>query len=90
MNKNDEIVCKDTNVKIAERKDKSLKGEYRELAYVEPADYFPEDIRKKCKIGEYAEDDSVADKKCDGCSPTIVMDDAAFSQEIAESIKRNK
>lgn len=26
----------------------------REIAYVEPADYFPKSIRKKCKLGEYA------------------------------------
>jgi len=24
------------------------------IKYVEPADYFPKEIRKKCRIGEYA------------------------------------
>ncbi len=27
-----------------------------ELVYVEPADYFPKKLRKKHKIGEFAED----------------------------------
>ena len=27
----------------------------KKITYVEPADYFPENIRKKHKIGEYAE-----------------------------------
>ena len=27
----------------------------RNIGYVEPADYFPKSIRKKAKIGEYAE-----------------------------------
>ncbi|MGI6178331.1 MAG: hypothetical protein ACOYJO_07790 [Eubacterium sp.] len=29
----------------------------RKMKYIEPADYFPEEIRKKYKIGEYADDD---------------------------------
>ena len=27
----------------------------KKIKYTEPADYFPKEIRKKCKIGEYAE-----------------------------------
>lgn len=27
----------------------------RNIGYVEPAEYFPKEIRKKAKIGEYAE-----------------------------------
>ena len=29
------------------------------IAYAEPLDYFPEEIRKKYKLGEYAEEDSI-------------------------------
>lgn len=28
----------------------------RNIKYVEPSDYFPKEIRKKCKIGEFAEE----------------------------------
>ena len=28
----------------------------KKVAYVEPEDYFPKDIRKKYKLGEYAEE----------------------------------
>ncbi|MEE3393614.1 MAG: hypothetical protein VZR23_08070 [Lachnospiraceae bacterium] len=31
--------------------------------YVEPAGYFPEEIRKEFKIGEYAEDDGDEEKE---------------------------
>lgn len=31
--------------------------------YVEPADYFPKEIRKKWKLGEYAEDEKKAERK---------------------------
>lgn len=30
----------------------------RKLAYAEPADYFPEEIRKKYGLGEYADEGS--------------------------------
>ncbi len=29
----------------------------KKIAYQEPAAYFPEEIRKKYKLGEYSEDD---------------------------------
>ena len=28
------------------------------ITYVEPADYFPKEIRKKYKLGEYAEEEN--------------------------------
>lgn len=34
-----------------------------EIMYAEPADYFPEEIRKKYKLGEYAEDETIAPRK---------------------------
>lgn len=27
----------------------------KKIVYVEPGDYFPKSIRKKCKLGEYAQ-----------------------------------
>ena len=41
-----------------EKKQKTIK-------YVEPASYFPEEIRKKHKLGEYAEPKSEAEKPND-------------------------
>lgn len=40
----------------------------REIVYVEPADYFPKEIRKKYKIGEYAKAEKLPnqDKKRKG------------------------
>lgn len=35
-----------------------MKDKTPKIAYVEPADYFPEEIRKKYKLGKYAEEDS--------------------------------
>lgn len=37
----------------------------RQIAYVEPAEYFPKEIRKKYKLGEYAKKEEVSnqDKK---------------------------
>lgn len=32
-----------------------MKKETREIKYSEPSSYFPESIRKKYKLGEYAE-----------------------------------
>ncbi len=32
-----------------------------ELTYVEPIDYFPEEIRKEFKLGEYAEEEDDED-----------------------------
>lgn len=37
------------------KKRKSSKAEGSGFIYVEPSDYFPEEIRQQCKIGEYAE-----------------------------------
>jgi len=30
--------------------------------YIEPANYFPEEILKECKLGPYAKDDEKADE----------------------------
>lgn len=39
-----------------------MANEKRTIRYSEPADYFPKSIRKKHKIGEYAEGASKAKK----------------------------
>ena len=36
-----------------------MKNEEKKIVYSEPLDYFPEEIRKKYKLGEYAEEDSI-------------------------------
>ncbi|MBQ6932435.1 MAG: ADP-ribosylglycohydrolase family protein [Clostridia bacterium] len=38
------------------------------IVYSEPADYFPEEIRKKCHLGEYADDDGYL-TDCGGIQP---------------------
>ena len=32
------------------------------IKYVEPVDYFPKNIRKKYKLGEYSEDENSSEK----------------------------
>ena len=34
----------------------------KKIVYVEPADYFPKEIRKKYKLGEYAETNAETEK----------------------------
>ena len=41
----------DKDIKLIDKDGNEIK-----TAYIEPADYFPEEIRKKCKLGEYNED----------------------------------
>lgn len=36
-----------------------MKNISKKVAYIEPDDYFPEEIRKEYKLGEYAEEDSI-------------------------------
>lgn len=40
-----------------------MANEKRTIKYSEPADYFPKSIRKKYKIGEFAEDTSKTKKR---------------------------
>lgn len=44
-----------TGLNRPRKKRKSTKGEESGFIYVESTDYFPKEIRKQCKIGEYAE-----------------------------------
>ena len=46
---------------MSDKTDKDIKiydkdGKKTEVAYIEPADYIPEEIRKKYKLGEYKDD----------------------------------
>jgi len=43
----------------------------KKIVYVEPADYFPKEIRKKYKLGEFAETDAETETKdTDGSAET--------------------
>ena len=43
----------------------------KKIVYVEPADYFPKEIRQKYKLGEYAETNEEAEK-----TPVVEKKDA--------------
>ncbi len=45
------------------REDHSKKMTKKRMGYVEPENYFPKEIRKKYKLGEFAEDNETASKK---------------------------
>ena len=44
----------------------------KEVVYVEPADYFPKELRKKYKLGEYAEtqEDAIKTEEGEGVKST--------------------
>ena len=54
-----------------------MKKKEIKVVYAEPADYFPKEIRKKYKLGEFSESESVEEAKC--------IDDT----KIAEFIDKN-
>ncbi len=59
----------------------------RKIVYSEPTDYFPEEIRKKQKLGEYSEEDTLED--CGGIEPIPMIDETEFvSDERKAEIKR--
>lgn len=51
------------------KREKQLKGDVqmtdKKIKYVEPADYFPKSLRKKYKLGEYAEPKKDTKKETD-------------------------
>ena len=51
--------------------------------YVEPLDYFPEETRKECKIGEYAEENKI-DLKATGNIAEDRFQECGCKKEIAE------
>lgn len=44
-----------------------MKGKKIKVVYVEPADYIPEDLRRKYKLGEFAEPKHEAEKMDEDC-----------------------
>ena len=55
----------------------------KKIVYSEPTDYFPEEIRKNHKLGEYSEEDTLED--CGGIQPLPMIeeaDDSATAQKI--------
>lgn len=59
----------------------------KKIVYSEPTDYFPEEIRKKQKLGEYSEKDTLGD--CGGIKPIPMIDETkSVSDERKAEIKR--
>lgn len=49
-----------------------MKNEKKKIVYVEPAEYIPEDLRRKYKLGEFAEPknrEEEMDEDCGGIKP---------------------
>lgn len=60
----------------------------KKIVYSEPTDYFPEEIQKKYKIGEYSEDML---EDCGGIEPIPMIDETetkSVSDERKAEIKR--
>ena len=55
----------------------------KKVVYVEPADYIPKDLRKKYKLGEFAEtaEKKVVDEK------TLDIEDGYFSEDTRKKFK---
>lgn len=45
----------------------------KKIVYSEPLDYFPEETRKKHKLGEYADEDTLED--CGGIQPLPMIEE---------------
>ena len=61
----------------------------KKIVYSEPTDYFPEEIRKKHKLGEYSEEETLED--CGGIKPIPMIDETetkSVSDERKAEIKR--
>ena len=62
----------------------------KKVVYVEPIDYFPEEIRKEFKLGEYAEENVEVEMKVtvetkDG---TLKADDVEEVEKLLEAIDK--
>lgn len=55
----------------------------KKVVYVEPADYIPKDLRKKYKLGEFAETEEKDTPK----EQTMDVEDGYFSEETRKKIK---
>lgn len=58
----------------------------KKIVYSEPTDYFPEEIRKNHKLGEYSEEETLED--CGGIKPIPMIDETkSVSDERKAEIK---
>ena len=55
----------------------------KQVVYVEPADYIPKDLRKKYKLGEYAEKNVEVEMKV-----TIETKDGALKADGVEAVEK--
>ena len=54
----------------------------KKIVYSEPLDYFPEETRKKHKLGEYADEDTLED--CGGIQPLPMIEEIERTQNASE------
>ena len=57
-------------------------SENKEIVYSEPKDYFPEEIRKEYKLGEYAEEDTLED--CAGIQPIPMIEEPDKTKSVSK------
>ena len=55
----------------------------KKVVYVEPIDYFPLEIRKKFKLGEFAEENAEVDMKI-----TVETEDGTLKVDSAEEVEK--
>lgn len=55
----------------------------KKVVYVEPADYFPKELRKKYKLGEYADTDVSVD-----INVTVETKDGTIKADGLEEVKQ--
>ena len=56
----------------------------KKIVYVEPANYIPEKLRKKYKLGEYAEPESDTEKTTATNTDSITKDEIRFKHAVME------
>lgn len=54
----------------------------KKIIYSESLDYFPEEIRKKHKMGEYADEETLED--CGGIKPLPLIDEAEKTKTVSD------
>ena len=55
----------------------------KKIVYAEPAEYIPEDLRKKYKLGEYAENDVEVEMKV-----TVETKDGTLKADSVEGVEK--
>lgn len=54
----------------------------KKIVYSEPSDYFPEEIRKKHKLGEYSEEETLED--CGGIQPLPMIEETEKTKNASK------